>query len=204
MNYGGPYPPPPPFHGPHPQNRPPYGYPHMGPPMGSPIGPPMMGSPNGMYPMSPMDGYNPQGGQSPYPMHPHWPGHGGPPFQQGRDGWWYPISPIPPQALPIPQISPRPPIPATLEIPFQPTPPATPPKAMPILPKIDDYWKGRIVAPLSGPSIPKRFVTLSTQRPVTITKPDNAPKNERPKLQLLPPRSYPPIPNTGSEEVSCE
>jgi hypothetical protein len=93
-------------------------------------------------------------------------------------------------------------------VPPQPTPPETPPKTrtppeiQDDLPEIDDYWKGKVVTGLHGSSTTKRYVTLSVQRPVAITKPSDEQKDTKPKLQLLPPRSYPPPPDPNSDHVS--
>ena len=193
MNYGGPYP-----FGPHPFQGP---YPIHGP-HGPVYAPPP-------FPPAPFPGPPPGVSFSPQiPQHPQWPAPGGPPisFQQGRDGWYYPVNY--PQASPNHHLATQslpPPIP---NVPPQPTPPETPPKAVTPpeiqadLPEIDNYWKGRIVAGFLGSSTPKRFVTLSTHRPITIIKPSDDQKDSRPKLQLLPPRSYPPPPDPNSDHVS--
>jgi hypothetical protein len=198
MNYGGPYQfgphPPPPFQGPypiHPQHGPVYPHPPFAP---------------GTFPGPPGVSFNAHTGT--FPQHPQWPGGGGPPipFYQGPDGWYYPVHF--PQPSPNQQVATHPLPPPNLNVPPQPTPPETPPKAeappeiQPDLPEIHEYWKGRIVAGFPGSSTPKRFVTLSIQRPVTITKPSEEPKDFRPKLQLLPPRSYPPLPDPNSDHVS--
>jgi hypothetical protein len=135
--------------------------------------------------------------------HPQWQG-GGPPvlFQQGQDGWYYQVNQFP-QAPPNQQHV-QPLTPPSSNVPSQPTPPETPPKTetppkiQEDLPEIDDYWKGRVVTGFHGCSTPKRFVTLSIHRPVTITKPSEEEKDTR---QLLPPRSYPPPPDPHSDHV---
>lgn len=194
MNYSGPYPPPP-FYG------------HF--PFHSPNGPTYVHHPSGPYgpfPGSPTTDFSAH--QGAFHQHPHsqWQGHIGShiTYQQGPDGWYYPVPSITPRASPNQQVTaPQPlalPTPS-VEVPPQLTPPDTPPQSKQDLPKIDDYWKGRIVAPLSGPSTPRRFVTLATNRSVAITKPDEQ-KDAKPKLKLLPPRSYPPLPNPDSDRVS--
>jgi hypothetical protein len=201
MNYGGPYPfgphPPPPFQGPYPFH-PPHGsvYPH--PPFPHSLGP-IPGPPPGA-------AFNAQSGV--FPQHPQWPGGRGPPisFQQGPDGWYYPVNF--PQVSPNPQIASQPLPPPNLNVPPQPTPPETPPKIrthpeiQEDLPEIDNYWKGKIVTGLHGSSTAKHSIILSVQRPVAITKPSDEKTDTRPKLQLLPPRSYPPPPDPNSDHVS--
>jgi hypothetical protein len=197
MNYGGPYPPPPPFYGQlpvHPPNGPTYVHPQPGP--------------YGPFPGSPSTDFNSHPGAFHQYPHPQWQGHIGShiTYQQGPDGWYYQVPSVPPRASPNQQVTAQPlalPTP-TAEVPPQLTPPETPPQREPDLPKIDDYWKGRIVAPLAGPSTPRRFVTLAINRSVTITKPSDEQKDTKPKLKLLPPRSYPPLPNPDSDRVSLQ
>jgi hypothetical protein len=201
MNYGGSYPfgphPPPPAQGPypfHPTHGPVYPHPPFPPSLA-----PFPGPPPGVT-------INTQSGA--FPQHPQWLGGAVPPisFQQGRDGWYYPVNW--PQASPNQQVAPQPLPPPNLNVPPQPTPPETPPKTrtppeiQDDLPEIDDYWKGKIVTGFHSSSTTKRYVTLSVQRPVAITKPPDEQKDTKPKLQLLPPRSYPPPPDPNSDHVS--
>ena len=230
MNYTSPYPPfpPPPFQGPL-SFYPPHGPPGFSPPGAQPVAP-FPGPPG--FSAQPGPGAFPQQFPSPPAQ---WSGNNelppppAPIYQQGLDGWLYLISPHaslnhfhptthpssgsspshrqsanPLRELnwPLPQPRPK----------FHPTPPETPPKAEepPLcLPKINDYWKGRIVAPLHSSSPSQRVVTLSTHpyRPVAITKPTDESNNQKendkkPTLELLPPRLYPPLPNPDSDHVS--
>lgn len=191
MNYGGPYPP---YYGHYPF------HPSNGQMYAHPYGP-------GPYPGSPSTDFNTHPAAFHQPPHSQWQGHIGPPiaYQQGSDGWYYPIPSISPRTSPNQQVTAQPQAPS-VQVPSQLTPPETPPQSEPDLPKIDDYWKGRIVAPLSGPSsTPKRFVTLATNRSVTITKPSDEQKDNKPKLKLLPPRSLlPPPPDPDSDRVRLQ
>lgn len=220
MNYNHAYPPyspqgPPPFYLQ-------YGHPGFSPPAAHPVGS-FPGSPGfsahhgppQQFPNSPQAQWS---GNNELPLPP------APIYQQGPYGWFYPISPHTSmnyfhQAVPSPVLSlshqqsansesnwllPQP------QPKSHPTPPETPPKSEepPLcLPKIDDYWKGRIVAPLHGSSASQQVVKLSTYRPVAIIKPTNKSDNQKAntkklKLELLPPRSYPPLPNPDSDHVS--
>jgi hypothetical protein len=93
--------------------------------------------------------------------------------------------------IPIQSVPPKPSIPPVSHH----IPNDTPTKADSDQPKIHEYWKGRIVAPLCGPSYQNGPVTLSAARPLTITK-GKRPKALQPNLELLPPRS-----RVGGEHV---
>lgn len=130
-------------------------------------------------------------GSAPYPPHHFAPGP--------------PLSPHlpPPHSF---QIRPPPPpihIPPQQPTSFQPSPRT--PTEVTEAPKIDDHWKGRIVAPLASAWLPQGSMNLAPRRTVAILTPVQKPEDpQKEKLLLLPPRSYGISPNSDEPGPNFE